>query len=804
MPLLVCLFFFLAACGGGGESDGGGGAYAELIAQSEVKRCIADGSTTADEPTMQQANGEPCEKKLVLTLTVSNSQRDSEWLHLTSARDDSGANVPLAAPWRVTLRKARARVIYPVYYKSSVNNKPREKAFVVETFANGIFGEDHTCNDHPGSEDVSCGWVLGAQSERVENSQGFCCACDLQDQFGTSGGPTRGELLSCALFGAGQASAHCLRMDELWYNVFELGPPETHFEVVAAVAELIYPDSSASASLASPPQWVERFALTVGPTQRQASTVDGRMRVKYLGDFALTRQLEDLTSMLLLEPEPSSVADGSGYTHEQVVAGLPEWLLVDKTAVDLNGGTCNKIGVSYSAFRHHGQAGGCFESAGNCLKYQPRDLWERDRDTVARGEMPEYFVSRLGGNVALLVDPENQHYVSYTQHQIQDSVVLIEMEASDVAMWTAVSQGRIVSVNTNIFEAATRNGWLSVMTTNTGVRPAMYSLAVHCSSSSSSRNGGGAPALKPILAQENEVRPATVWHANFSLVTTTIEAADYICEVLLYNALGALLDNRTITVMTTSTCLCLGSCDCSCDDSSSRNDKSLLPERCLTNDDPETRDDRIKSGGGFQAGDITDTIFGWMDDIGLDSDWAKGLVGSAIGLVIIFALVCLCLKCVPRLRAGIQRRRHVHKSFHAATTGNIATTDIDSGAATTTAATTTTTAAAAAAATTAAITNVACVRETRGQCTTASTVADILHDHEAYVYPPASDIDHRFQHAQNVALQMVDDAAQVQPQPQSLSSPPSYAASVTSHPVPTTIEVMPSSQVRCNRRISHA
>jgi len=51
-------------------------------------------------------------------------------------------------------------------------------------------------------------------------SQGRCCSCNLADQLqlGSSDEAVRGGL-SCSLGGTGQASAHCLRFDTLWYNV---------------------------------------------------------------------------------------------------------------------------------------------------------------------------------------------------------------------------------------------------------------------------------------------------------------------------------------------------------------------------------------------------------------------------------------------------------------------------------------------------------------------------------------------------------------------------------------------------------
>jgi hypothetical protein len=44
---------------------------------------------------------------------------------------------------------------------------------------------------------------------------------------------------------------------------------------------------------------------------------------------------------------------------------MEDWLIVDKTAVDLTGRTCDKVGVSYSAFRLQNRA--CSQPMGRCV-----------------------------------------------------------------------------------------------------------------------------------------------------------------------------------------------------------------------------------------------------------------------------------------------------------------------------------------------------------------------------------------------------------------------------------------------------
>ena len=86
---------------------------------------------------------------------------------------------------------------------------------VGDSLAGGFFGDFHQCNDRSSSDDVWCGWALDEEGNHVEFSQGFCCSCSLAQQAGTADETQRGQL-DCALFGSGQSSAHCLRLDDLW------------------------------------------------------------------------------------------------------------------------------------------------------------------------------------------------------------------------------------------------------------------------------------------------------------------------------------------------------------------------------------------------------------------------------------------------------------------------------------------------------------------------------------------------------------------------------------------------------------
>ncbi len=61
-------------------------------------------------------------------------------------------------------------------------------------------------------------------ARRTRRLQGFCCSCDLSEVLWLSNEQTRAGL-TCSLFafGVDASSAHCLRFDPLWYDVFSNG-----------------------------------------------------------------------------------------------------------------------------------------------------------------------------------------------------------------------------------------------------------------------------------------------------------------------------------------------------------------------------------------------------------------------------------------------------------------------------------------------------------------------------------------------------------------------------------------------------
>jgi hypothetical protein len=189
------------------------------------------------------------------------------------------------------------------------------------------------CKDAPSHNHPSCGWYLTTAGDRVPNSQGFCCKCSTSSQFGftKSSNAYRGNL-KCNAFGSGQQSAHCFRYGtDLWYGVYEMAPPYiTHTIDVfvfkrprgrAPATNLVNSSVCADRNVKVPAGLGEFYCtgkLQIGPNRRESITIDEDVSALFLGDYALPRQLQDMTSKFLLIPLLSSL---KGASHEQIEQG---------------------------------------------------------------------------------------------------------------------------------------------------------------------------------------------------------------------------------------------------------------------------------------------------------------------------------------------------------------------------------------------------------------------------------------------------------------------------------------------------
>lgn len=481
-----------------------------LISSSRIEQCVQTGAEP-DKITCE-AN------KFVVALSVENGQNGTETVEATfsQASDDSGVR-KLQIPWRIVLRKSRVMIRYPITYTRSFNSQPSEEIIILSSL---------NCVDGSSASSPTCGWAV-SNGVRIEDSQGFCCTCDFLQTIGMSDDTTRATSLSCDLFSS-QQSAHCLRFNNLWYSAYSVGPAETFFTLELGITS--YVDNEDGTETIKHDE-----VLEIGPTSPGARSADGKIIARLLGDFAPWAETPNLEYKYLTVP--SSPAN-----HARVLAGSAEWMLLDRSLFTTDGSECNKIGVSYSAFRHDSNA--CRKKAGSCLGGQLESFRAADAMRIAAGGKPQNMVSAYGNFSHVYAASSGNHYIAYAWPGMQASVITLEMAADNVRFITNNAPGEIDMAEVRDFEALSSEGLLVVRFTNVGTITSDFTVTVDCSQ--------GAPDVKPVAAQRRSVRPYFSETVEFALHSESPLAADMSCAVRLFDSLNAVTDEVNVEFSTTA------------------------------------------------------------------------------------------------------------------------------------------------------------------------------------------------------------------------------------------------------------
>ena len=207
-----------------------------------------------------------------------------------------------------------------------MNNKPFEISFVVSTYLFGFGGDDSHCRDGM-TNNPSCGLALDKDGAPVPDSQGFCCDCSFSDIIGASSNSDYRGAESCDILSTSLSSAHCLRLDDLWYDAYEIKPSTLESSVTAVVFQQNSDGSSPRSTAACQPyasieatyNWTCIDVLNVGQTHPVAVSEDKQITVTYIGDLSLSTALHDLTNKYLFVPDPRVLPPALQFAHPQIV-----------------------------------------------------------------------------------------------------------------------------------------------------------------------------------------------------------------------------------------------------------------------------------------------------------------------------------------------------------------------------------------------------------------------------------------------------------------------------------------------------
>ena len=471
-----------------------------LIASGSIESCTDSGSA------LNCTSG-----RMLVSLSLESGQAaGSERLeaYVTAVSSTAQGSSQLRYPIKVQASKTQATARYPLRYQQDYNNKPRELVQSLSAFE---------CSDEAYASNPSCGWKVDTQGQRIWDSQGYCCECSLWQTIGLDPDEhVRGNQCQDFNLGSGYATAHCLVLDDLWYSAYEVG---THTVGYNVQVDVTIPDSEGNYTLKS---------VIVSPSVPVQQVDD--VIVRLIGDFYPATPPPDLSSLLLFTPSfPSD--------NTRVLMGSRRWMLLSPSQVTTDGTECNKVGTSYVAFNSQGNK--CGERVQSCFQNQPDDLDSSDLLRVNNGQRPNYFLSAWGNFTTILW--QEQKYLELSLTGRYTSLITLEMSADRLVFITSVSTGKIDYAYINSFESQSWDGLLSVQVTSTGTVTAQFSLTINCTT-----------GVSPIPA---ELFTLPAHHSVLKTFPITVEqqtGQSYNCSVILWDAVGEMLEILTIGFNTTN------------------------------------------------------------------------------------------------------------------------------------------------------------------------------------------------------------------------------------------------------------
>ncbi|KAG2393955.1 hypothetical protein C9374_003719 [Naegleria lovaniensis] len=292
-----------------------------------------------------------------------------------------------------------------------------------------------------------------------------------------------------------KSSAHCMRLHEVDWDGYEIEPFTTKFEITVDLGIL--------------------GKAKVSPFTKVA-TLNSGGSVALNGDFSQYKALPTFESKMLFVPAYPK-------NHPIVLEGSKNWMLVDKNMVTMSGSECDKIGVSFSAFRN--QPNACSQLPLSCLGNQLEDLRQTDIALMKEGSRSgKYIISNFGS--FLMNSTGAQKTLIMDTSEDTNSVLTIFVNAASVQFLSQKSAGHIVSAFVKPFVAMSKEGEMQITVSNTGTSECSYIITItDCSEN-----------ILPILQQRVVITPAETVTEHFEIRTSHEFATSNRCKVtLLYS-----------------------------------------------------------------------------------------------------------------------------------------------------------------------------------------------------------------------------------------------------------------------------
>lgn len=467
-----------------------------VISNSVLETCINTGSNTSIE----------CKEKIVLTLTINNGEDSGAETVVTYLKgiEDKEGNGYTTDPYKITIKKSDVYANYPCTYLQDFNYNPRDLTITVPH----LDCKDGDLEDYP-----TCGWKYDTNGNKITDSQGFCCQCPLSVIL--SGGASqsiRGG--KCEFLNIKEAAfAHCLTFHNQWFSAYEVMQYEYSYDITVTVENQNNLNDS--------------YTLTLSPSNIISVSEDRKILVKNIGDFLPLNPPESLSGYYLVAP--SFPKDTTIYAIQP-----SNWMLIRREMFTLDGSECDKIGVSYKAFRN--QNNKCNVEAGSCLNNQLIDFFNSDIERIKKGEATKYLISgdfSKEYKFSSLID--NGKMFGYKINGQFNSILTLELDADKINLNVNVADGEISSAFVNEFESLTKSGKLSLNITSKSNIKANFYLQFNCNDN-----------IKNLLAQQFTLNGYNSTIFNISLFSISDDAYQNHCNITLKNSIGVVIDQTTV------------------------------------------------------------------------------------------------------------------------------------------------------------------------------------------------------------------------------------------------------------------
>ncbi|EGR34043.1 hypothetical protein IMG5_026080 [Ichthyophthirius multifiliis] len=419
----------------------------------------------------------------------------------------------------IEVTKSPVVAVYPLKYMRDYESMPQEKVISKSVF---------TCQDGFNEDSPTCGFQRDEKGEKIFDSQGFCCKCGAADFFGLGKEVMRG--VDCLPFNlnSGSASAHCLRFPGRWYSGYEILQYYIYYEIKVEVYEL-EGNNNKKRKL--------KYKLTTSTTDRIKKSPDNKFLVKIIGDFFPTQPPPVYNNVYLVRPTPNR-PQANNELRVRVLEGISNWMLIEKNQFTLDGTECNKIGVSYAAFRR--ENGSCSKQIGSCLKNQIEHFYLRDIERIKKGQPTQNLLLPKGDFQESWDKQNNTQMILFIEGSMS-TLITIEMDSAEIQFLTMLGQGKFILVKINNFESHSGSGKFEAHILNKSSFAAEFNLGFSCDQN-----------VLPISGQKLFLNQDQLFIFKSSVnVVSDLGKTNNLCNVTLSDAVNNVLDFAQITFNTT-------------------------------------------------------------------------------------------------------------------------------------------------------------------------------------------------------------------------------------------------------------